>query len=216
LQTDGNLVLYQGNRATWASNTSGYRGANLRATLNSRLAIIPDPGTGIGGKSAPEPTIACLLNPLVYRGNSYFIYPGDNTPYFDVIMTSGQSITTGTVISPSNSECFFHFDTDGNIRVYGPRTPNGWALLFSTTLPPNSARTLYMQPDGNLVINNNGIGLAWAAGLGDHPGGYPGAVLMMNKETGVLVVWQLASSIIEYGAWQSKVNLGYNYLPPLG
>jgi hypothetical protein len=134
MQGDGNLVVYNGSTATWASGTSGNPGAYLVLGNDGVLSIDAPNGTPLWGAKS-------ILVPNATLG-------------------AGQSI-----FSP-NGKYRLTMQADGNFVEYDGSTA-AWASGGSLV----AGSTVTMQTDGNLVVYN-GATAKWASGTNGNPGSY--------------------------------------------
>jgi hypothetical protein len=124
MQTDGNLVIYSGTTAKWASNTSGNAGAYLVLANDGILTIDSASGVPIWGATG--------------------------------ILVPNQSLAVGHSITSPNGKYKLTMQTDGNLVEYDGSAA-AWATATST-----AGSTVVMQSDGNLVIYS-GTTAKWAS-----------------------------------------------------
>jgi hypothetical protein len=156
MQGDGNLVIYSAaNAAEWASGTSGNAGAYLVLGNNGILTIDSATGVPIWGAAG--------------------------------ILVPNQSLAVGHSITSPNGKFRLTMQADGNLVEYDGSSA-AWATVTST-----AGSTVTMQGDGNLVVYS-GATAKWASGTN----GNAGASLVLG-DNGILTI-NLPSGVPVWGA----------------
>ena len=144
MQSDGNLVMYSAGTPKWASGTNGNTGAYLVLGDNGVLSVDSSSGVALWGGVG--------------------------------VLTPGAQLAAGQSITSPNHTYRLTMQSDGNLVEYDGAAVK-WASGTNT-----AGSTVTMQTDGNLVIYSAGIP-KWAT----NTAGYPGAYLSLS-DTGVLSV----------------------------
>jgi hypothetical protein len=141
MQGDGNLVLYSPEMAPlWASGTSGYPGARLDLEQGCTLVIRGTDGRALWSSGSRCVTQAC--------GS----------------LLTGDLLYPGQAVSSCNGRATFILQGDGNVVLYqGSR-----ALWNSAT--QGVPGMLTMQGDGNLVLYSSTQAPLWASGTSGQSG----------------------------------------------
>ncbi|MBF0425264.1 MAG: hypothetical protein HQL66_05555 [Magnetococcales bacterium] len=175
MQSDGNLVIYNGTSAVWASNTAGKGGAYLKLGTDGNLIMVQGSAT-------------------VWATNTKA----------DGILPSGGVLTGGPekqcnsaancFVSGGNGTYYAVFQSDGNFVIYN----SSWGAEWATGTNRSGANKLIMQADGNLVLYQNNTP-KWAS----NTVGNPGAFLVMQKDKN-LVMYNTSMAPIWSNTWNSK------------
>lgn len=169
MQGDGNLVLYSGQSALWASNTSGNPGAYLTAQSDGNVVIYSSNHTALWATNTTGQNLSYLQvqddgNIVAYNtsilsiwssgtgGNPPLTYVGSDRLYDGAILNGSQYFRS------SDGRYAALMQGDGNYLVYGP----GYHVLWSTGKGGNPGSYLNLQTDSNIVeYSSNGTAL-WA------------------------------------------------------
>jgi hypothetical protein len=144
MQHDGNLVLYSGGAAIWASGTSGRHGALLGMLDDGNLVMFQNGA------------------PFWATNTSYAGEPGCG-----FVGENGALAPNQGVRSCSGRYLFIH-QGDGNVVMYEGSRP-----IWASGTSGRATTALIMQGDGNLVLYDGGHPV-WASGTHGHAGGFLG------------------------------------------
>lgn len=177
MQHDGNLIIHNGKKIVWHSNSSGNYGATARFQSDGNFVVYRSDNTpvwftGTNGTGA---------NKLFLKddGNLY------------VHANSAQIYATDFKVSPSA------------ITNRGAQLPSGGRLDGGDYLRSTGDRyTLVMQDDGNLVVYTAGSNALWNS----RTFGNPGAYAAMQAD-GNLVVYSAAGKALWGAAGKGPSNL---------
>jgi hypothetical protein len=153
MQNDGNFVIYSGSTYKWQSGTSGNPGAYLVLGDNGVLAVDS------------------------FDGIALWTATGALAP--------NASLATNKSITSANGQYRLTMQSDGNLVEYNGATAK-WASDTAT-----AGSSVIMQADGNLVIYSSGVA-KWQSGTSGNPGAYlylaDNGVLTIDSSDG-LVIW---------------------------
>ncbi|MBN2494587.1 MAG: N-acetylmuramoyl-L-alanine amidase, partial [Deltaproteobacteria bacterium] len=182
LQGDGNLVLYRGETALWATGTCGQEGQILKMQPDGNLVLYTRSGTPIWNAGTVGHPGAWLA---VQTDGNLVIYPGPSMS--NAVWSSGTvqppvppgptacgRIAAGQGLSADHRSvlsCDGRFELalqgDGNLVLY-----RGGAALWATGTWGQNGYRLEMQGDGNLVLYTRSGTPIWNAGTVGHPGAW--------------------------------------------
>jgi hypothetical protein len=154
MQSDGNLVLYNGSTPVWAAS---WHGGQLTTSLGAFLTVQDDGNVVIydGNNVISQGAKALWNSRYSDSANPGYLNPGFLTP--------------GQAIWSPNGQYYLTLQTDGNLVEYNA---SGTAIWWSGT-SGQTVTEMIMQPDGNLVLygpNNNAV---WSLpNFTPHPGAY--------------------------------------------
>lgn len=154
-QTDGNLVLYDGDEPRFASNTAGV-GADLYLSSGGELSVrdkaenirfvrqLRDAAPGLSCDAAPE----------------------------EVVVKSG-TLSWDTVASQESATQRLSLQTDGNLVLYRLTRGPGGAVChavptWSSGMSEQEARVVF-ERDGNLVMRDPNNKVKWSTATGGNP-----------------------------------------------
>ena len=189
LQDDGNLVLYSGTRALWASNTYG---------RSSYLATVQPDGNFVLYDRNDVPSWA---SGTLYSGETYLAVQNDGNlvvySWGDIpqwashtrlpapnrchSMFANELLFGGERIGSCNGRYYLEMQTGGNLVLY--KASNGRALWSSGTFGSTGYAAI-MQPDGNLVVYDMFDQPLASTGTFGRPGAY-----LAVQDDGNLVVY---------------------------
>lgn len=203
MQSDGNLVLYHGSSALWASNTGGHAGASLTVQGDGNIVIYSSSGSALWsthtmGQATNVFVVQSDGNVVAYDTSNKAVWAsgtGGNPAYTwfgSDLLTNGQSLTSGTYIQSTDLRYAALMQTDGNFVMYGP----GYHILWSSQTAGNPGAYLVLQSDGNIVIYSSTAAL-WST----HTNGQILNDLVMQTD-GNLVAYSSTNSAI----WSSKTS----------
>ena len=167
MQLDGNLVLYRGNKALWATNTNSQPVERCLLQGDGELVLLSSKGKVLWrSKSAGRGGDRLLVQ---NDGNLVIYAPGKavwatgteavNKPDSKDLMLSQEELKRGQELVSSNGRTRLIFQDDGNLVVYR----DGKATWASDTNGKPAARCV-LQGDGNLVIYSSAGKALWASG----------------------------------------------------
>jgi hypothetical protein len=184
-QGDGNLVLYDGGRATWASNTAG---------KPTGVAIMQGDGNLVIYTPGPHPIWAS--NTWGHNGSGLTVQDDGNTVIYDAgghplwatntwlpmgptatgsQMHPGQTLAPGQQIASASGRYRFAYQGDGNLVLY-----DGGRATWASNTAGKPIGVAIMQGDGNLVVYSPGKA-QWASNTAGHNGS--GLVLQDDGNT---------------------------------
>jgi hypothetical protein len=161
MQTDGNLVVYNGGTATWNSNTAGFSGASLQLQDDGNLVIYHS------GHPVWDWGSGYLGNQLI----GWTLNPG------------------AYLLSPNHQYELIMQPSDGNLVLYRV----GGAALWSTG-GAGAGASVTMQSDGNLVVYNGGT-----AKWNSNTAGFSGANLDLQDDSN-LVIYHSGHPVWDWGS----------------
>ena len=160
MQTDGNLVFYNGNTAAWNSRTAGNPGARAVMQDDRNLVVYSRTGRPLyaTGRTCSEGINAGAegigVEDITMRPGHYMLSPDRRTRL--VMQTDGNLVLyAGTRAlwnsrTQGNPGAVFHQQVDGNLVVY---STGGKALWNSgSRWPVDYPTRLRLQNDGNLTL----------------------------------------------------------------
>ena len=187
-QTDGNLVLYQGSAALWASGTNG-KGVGVCIMQTDGNLVIYTSGphaiwaSGTNGSLNSHFIIQNDGNGVIYRPDGHAVWatntwlPTGPTAQGDT-MQPGQVLNPGQHITSADGRYTFIYQTDGNLVLY-----QGSAALWASGTNGKGVGVSIMQTDGNLVIYTRGGHALWASGTN---GSLNSHFIIQNDGNGVI------------------------------
>ncbi|MEO8552838.1 MAG: glycoside hydrolase domain-containing protein [Kofleriaceae bacterium] len=184
MQGDGNLVLYSGGAALWATGTTNGAVAVMQGDGNFVLYSDhshPLFASGTDGNPGAWLAIQTDGNAVVYGASALWAsgtggLPGPG-PASCGALQPGESLVIGQVLGSCGGHYALAQQGDGNLVLYRDGT-----AIWSTGTVGTGARFLAMQGDGNLVLY--GGDAIWASGTS----GYGGAWLAVQDD-GNLVLY---------------------------
>ncbi len=163
MQADGNLVGYLGSAAKWATQTDGFAGATLELQSDGNLVVY-------------------------HVGHAIWAYA---TGYSGNRLTPGGQLAEGAFLRSADRRLQLAMQPDGNLALYR----DGVAVWSSVTAGSESRAV--MQPDGNLVVYDGNV-KKWAADTD----GFGGAFLLLQNDTNAVIyhagrgIWTWGSQYI--------------------
>jgi len=149
MQTNGNLVLYKGSTALWATRTSNHRGAFLAMQTNGNLVLYygrtPLWSTRTGGFSVKFFAVQNDSNLVLYDTSSRAIWW--RYVYSIGTLRTGAKLYPGRTVLSSNRAYRLTMQADGNLVLYRWST-----ALWSTQTHGKNGAVAVMQADGNFVL----------------------------------------------------------------
>jgi len=188
LQSDGNLVLYNGGRALWASNTYGKSSylATVQPDGNFVLYDRADAALWASGTPGSGDTYLAVQNDgnlVVYSANDIPLWASHTRlpkPSRCGFMYANELLFGGEQLWSCNGRYFLEMQTDGNLVLY---TMSRRALWSSGTYG-STAYISVMQPDGNFVVYDLFDQALTSTGTYGRPGAY-----LAVQDDGNLVVY---------------------------
>lgn len=202
-QGDGNLVLYDGGQALWASNTNGRTDGVCIMQGDGNLVVYlrggrPIWSSGTYGQPGNHLLVQDDGNVVIYQPNGHPTWstntwvPTGPTAGGDT-MQVGQVLNPGTTLTSANGRYRFIYQGDGNLVLY-----DGGAAPWASGTNGRGTGVCIMQGDGNLVIYVRGGRPIWASGTNGHPGSH----LIVQNDRNVVIYQPNGSPI-----WASNTNV---------
>lgn len=164
LQSDGNLVLYNGNgNVLWSTGTGGNSGDSLVVQNDGNVVLYSWSGKAMWSTGTGSGFEADNL----WKSN----------------LTDGQNMTTCEFIQSADGRFTLLEQCNGDLVLYGP----GYSTMWHSNTANYGGASLAMQTDGNLVIYapNNGPAI-WSTGTGGNSGD---SLVVQNDGNVVLYSW---------------------------
>lgn len=204
MQADGNLVLYSGSGALWASNTSGNPGAYLGVQSDGNIVIYNASGqaiwaTNTNGQSTSYLVIQTDGNLVAYNTSGVAVWASNtgghstDTYYGADRAYNGATVNGGYYIRSSDLRYALMMQSDGNLVLYGP----GYHVLWANNENGNPGAYLGLQSDGNIVEYSSSGHALWATNTGGQSLNY----LVMQSD-GNLVAYNTSGGAI----WATGTN----------
>ena len=146
MQGDGNLVIYSPGKAQWASNTWGHNGASL-ALQDDGNAVIYDPG----GHALWATNTSVPIGPEAMGAQ----------------MLPGQTLAPGQHVASNSGRYRFVYQGDGNLVLY-----DGGRATWASNTAGRPTGVCIMQGDGNLVVYTPGPRPIWSSNTWGHNGSH--------------------------------------------
>ncbi|MEV0400473.1 hypothetical protein [Actinoallomurus sp. NPDC050550] len=189
MQTDGNLVLYQGKKALWSTITGRHPGAYTLMQTDGNLVVYGTDRKPLWYSNTAGHPGAFLE---VQNDGNLVIYGTNNKPLwsrhlYNGILGPGQSLRTGDGVRSPNGVYSLFQQTDGNVALYKGKealwstktqgagvysvmqTDGNWVVysaagkpLWYSNTANNAGASLAVQDDGNLVIYATDHRVLWA------------------------------------------------------
>ncbi|HWC47779.1 MAG TPA: CHAP domain-containing protein [Solirubrobacterales bacterium] len=171
MQGDGNFVVYVGGIAKWNSHTNGFNGAYLALQNDSNLVVY---GSG---------------HPLWDR----------NTGYLGNSLRNSWTLTPGAFLLSADRQYRLIMQGDGNLVLY-----KGGTALWATGTDGNPGARAVMQGDGNLVVYVGGI-----AKWNSHTNGFNGALLVLQDDSNLVIyqgsaIWDRSHGLLSAGVTEGQ------------
>jgi hypothetical protein len=163
LQSDGNLVLYHGSRARWATGVGWGGGAYIQMQPDGNLVEYTSDHRPIwaSGSSSPGAQL------LVQDDGNMVIYSAKFAPVWSARgwLAPGAELVQGGFMTSHDERFTLSMQTDGNLVLYFGTE----ALWGSGT---TNGMTAVMQSDGNLGIYDRSNMGVWGSGTNNDPGAW--------------------------------------------
>jgi exopolysaccharide biosynthesis protein len=190
-QTDGNLVLYQGKKALWSTETGRHPGAYTAMQTDGNLVVYSKDKKALwysntGGHPGAGLNVQDDGNLVIYSTAKKALW-SRHTAIGG--LNAGQKLTEGNAVRSANGVYTLQQQTDGNLVLYKDgRTP-----IWSTSTQGANTYAL-MQADGNFVVYA-GTKPLWGTSTTGHPGAY-----LAVQDDGNLVVYGKDKKVL----WASR------------
>jgi len=192
VQSDGNFVVYEGGKATWASNTPGSGSTVLSLQSDGNLVLYDHHGkptwaSNTGGKNTSGDLSLVMQNDgnlVVYSGSAptwASKSSGGHQEHKDRLHANGV-LKHNEFIKSQNGQYTAVMQGDGNFVLYHGGRP----LWASNTGGSASVHTV-LQGDGNLVTYTAAGAPTWAAGTGGK--NTSGDLSLVMQNDGNLVIY---------------------------
>jgi hypothetical protein len=161
---DGNVVLYKGSSALWATGTSGHAGDRLVMEKVGNLILYSTSNKVLWSTATAGDGNYFVLfnsNPALAEVET----PAGKAAWSIATLYGGQSLAAGQFIVNGNFR-FVVQARDGNVVLY-----EGGKALWSTGTTRHAGDHLAMQRDGNLVVYSGNKPL-WSSGTAGHAGAH--------------------------------------------
>jgi hypothetical protein len=194
-QSDGNLVVYGGGRALWASATAA-AGGRFLVQSDGNMVVYSASGAAVWSSRTSSVGGAELVmqddgNLVLYRSTgAAWSSGGDRRDR----LSSGQVLESTQALVSANGGYHAIMQADGNLVVYGAGARVVWA---SGSVAQGGS--LVSQADGNVVVYTTTGAAAWATGTSA-----AGATLLMQDD-GNLVLYGPAGPLWASNAERSQV-----------
>jgi hypothetical protein len=201
-QSDGNLVLYDGLAALWASGTSGKSVGVCIMQADGNLVIYDqsnrpiwasgtwrDPGSRLVVQNDGNVVIYRQSGTAAWATNTWRRAPtakGDD-------MRPGEALIYNQSLTSANGRFRFTYQSDGNLVLY-----DGLTALWASGTSGRSVGVCIMQADGNLVIYDQSDRPIWASGTWRDPG----SRLVVQNDGNVVIYRQSGTA-----AWATNTSL---------
>ena len=206
MQSDGNLVEYNGSSVVWASGTNP---AGARATMqdDGNLVVYNASNTALWASSTGgNPGAYAVLGDAGEFGVSS---TGGVTLWAPGRLVSGNRLLGGQSLYSPGGRYGLTMQGDGNLVEY-----KGAVVVWASGTSVAGSRAV-VQSDGNVVVYNASNQALWASDTGGQPGAY-----LRLRDTGQLTVesatgthlWAAAAEL----ASNSKLNAGQTLKSPSG
>ena len=167
MEQDGNLVLYTGRRALWASGTHGFAGASAVMQPDGNFVVYSKTGRTVWTTSTARHPGAWLA---VQANGDIAIYYARRALWStgSVISTllGGERLEPGWYLQSPSRLCDLVMQRDGNLVLYSA----GRRALWASGTRGVAGAFAVMQPDGNFVIYPRTGRAVWASTTARHPG----------------------------------------------
>jgi hypothetical protein len=201
-QLDGNLVLYQGSTALWASGTNGRGfGSCIMQSDGNLVLYIGGPfavwASGTNGSPGSHLTLQNDGNVVIYKPSGQAVWATNtNLPTGPVAhgdqMHPGEVLNPGQSIASFDGQYVFIYQTDGNLVLY-----RSGVALWSSGTNGRGVGVCIMQTDGNLVLYTRGGHAIWAS----NTNGSPGSHLVVQADGNVVVYKPTGQAIWSTNTW---------------
>lgn len=194
LQSDGNLVLYSGTRALWASGTGGLAVDYVKAQSDGNMVIYGPQGgvwgtnTAGQGGSATELRIQDDGNVVMSNGSAgpfWATGTSTSTPTYTNIggsqLVVDQKMYKNQYITSPDKRYVFMLQSDGNLILYAP----GYKPLWASNTSGVAVDHVKVQSDGNMVIYGPQGGV-WSTGTAGRGGS---ATVLKAQNDGNFVIY---------------------------
>ena len=168
MQSDGNFVIYHGYDGVWSTSTTGFRSSQLVIENNGNLVLYSD---GLPTWSRFSGYGGHTLSPgQQIQNNAVRVSP--NLRYRLVMQTDGNLVLYdhGAAVwstATNGPDRRAVMQADGNFVIY-----HGYEAVWNTQTGLPGSR-LVVQDDGNIVVYKDSTALWSRFGLGGHPATYP-------------------------------------------
>ena len=171
MQSDGNLVLYQGTDPRWHTRTAGNAGAHAFFTTSGELRVWSPASAGaqrvlFSTNSADlGASRATLGNDGILRlnlpdGRAVWQHTTGLTGTAANALTAGSTLASGATLRSLNRAVTLTMQTDGNLTL---RSTVTGATLWASNTAGNPGARVMMQTDGNLVVYRTDNTPVWSS-----------------------------------------------------
>jgi surface antigen len=207
MQSDGNLVVYQGTTPLWDSGTGGRGPATLSVQTDANLVV--SQGTTVlwaanSYDDSLQPGEALRAGQILQSGDRHFqLDMQSDGNLVEYVTGTGHALwASGTA---GHGGAYVVMQSDGNLVVYQGTTP-----LWDSGTGGQGPAVFYIQPDANLVVYA-GASPIWASGSYDNtlqPGEQLSPGWYLESGNGYQLVMQTDGNLVEYATgsavWDSN------------
>ncbi len=170
MQTDGNLVLYQGSQWVWKTTTNGNPGAWAVMQVEGNLVVYSASGQALWATPTHDRPGSDLHvqddgNLAIYDGNDLVSWDRFGGTRPNSVVDTGVVLQGGESRWSPNGQYRLAMQTDGNLVLY-----QGSQWVWKTTTNGNPGAWAVMQVEGNLVVYSASGQALWATPTADRPG----------------------------------------------
>ncbi|HVY46673.1 MAG TPA: phage tail tip lysozyme, partial [Minicystis sp.] len=192
MQTDGNLVVYRGGSAMWATGTNGRGGYVAVMQGDGNFVVYGKHSDALWDSHTNGSAGARLVmqddgNLVVYASNGAALWAsGTNLPGAPAAPTScgaidpGHGLTAGTQVGSCDGRYTLAMQDDGNLVLYH----NGVGAIWASNTYHRDGFNAVMQEDGNFVLYDTHDDPLWWSGTNGHGGAF-----LAVQDDGNLVVY---------------------------
>ncbi len=162
MQSDGNLVIYQGGSATWQSRTGGNQGAYAAMQTDGNFVVYSSAGlvlwhTRTNGNSGAFGRMQSDGNLVIYNSDSQPLWDArTDDARATATLPSGQQLQSGDFMRSSDRRYELRMQSDGNLVLVLDGSP-----IWNAGTGGNPGSRAVMQTDGNFVVYSAGGQALW-------------------------------------------------------
>jgi outer membrane protein assembly factor BamB len=197
MQSDGNLVEYDGTTAVWATSTNP-SGSYASMQDDGNLAVYTSGGAPLWASNTAGNAGAYLV--LTNGGQLELLAQSGGVLWGPGIDAGGTTLHTGQTLYSANRGFHLTMQSDGNLVEYGPAGP-----VWSTSTNPSGSYAS-MQADGNFAVYTAAGTPLWASNTAANAGAY----LLLTNAGELEVVSPLAGALWSNGGTDMSVAYQVN------
>ena len=185
MQSDGNLVEYDGASVVWAAGTNP-SGASAVMQGDGNFVVYNSSNDALwSSQTSGNPGAYVALG----DGGVFGVRSGGVMIWAPGNLVSGNTLTAGQSLFSPAGRYRLTMQGDGNLVEY---TKSGIAVWASSTAVPGSRAVV--QADGNIVVYDGAAQALWASDTSGHPGAY-----LRLRDTGELTVESATGALLWAG-----------------